>query len=209
MNTTMKKVIVLLSCVLAISSASAQGKKGWLVYELGIGTSHYGNYSPMSVFSDPTGNYSLLATAYVSFGYRHNDGWFVGLTLNNDGGNTSFQSLNESFTNSSVMIDLRKVFELGDRIELEAGVDLGLLIHRNSFDYFNDHFSFTRLGFSACSQMGVNYLIKENQTIGIRALFPCYGAMLSDKPELPTGLLANDKTQTIGYSLQVGYGIRF
>lgn len=205
----MKKLIVMLACVLAISAASAQEKKGCMAFELGIGTTHYGNYSPMSVFSDPTDSYSLLATEYVSFGYRHCNGWFVGLTLNNDGGSTSFRSLNESFTNSSVMVDLREFFEMGDRIELETGVALGLLIHRNFFDYDNDHYSFTRFGGSARFMMGLNYLIKENQFIGIRAMFPCYGAMWGDKPELPTGLLANDKTQTIGYSLQVGYGIRF
>lgn len=205
----MRKIIVMLACVLAIGAASAQEKKGCMSFELGIGTTHFGNYSPLSVFADPTDSYSMLATEYVSFGYRHNNGWFVGLTLNNNGGSTSFQSLNESFTNSSAMIDLREFFKLGGRVELETGVALGLLIHRNTFDYDNDHYSFTRLGTSACFLLGLNYLIKENQTIGIRALFPCYGAMLSDKPELPTGLLANDKTQTIGYSLQVGYGIRF
>lgn len=205
----MKKVIVMLACALAISAASAQEKKGSMAFELGIGTTHYGNYSPMSVFADPTDSYNLLATEYVSFGYRHSDGWYVGLTLNNDGGNTSFRSLNESFTNSSVMVDLREFFKLGDKIELETGVALGLLIHRNSFDYNNDHYSFTRFGGSGRFTLGMNYLIAENRTIGIRAMFPCYGAMWGDKPELPAGLLANDKTQTIGYSLQLCYGIRF
>ena len=205
----MKKVIFLLACVLAISTASAQEKKGCMAFEFGIGTTHYGNYSPMSVFSDPTDNYSLLATEYLSFGYRHSNGWFVGLALNNDGGSTSFQSLNESFTNSFVMLDLREFFELGNRIELETGVALGLLIHRNSFDHDNDHYSFTRFGGSAYFLLGMNYLIKENRTIGIRAMFPCYGALWGESPELPTGLEATNKTQSVGYSLQVGYGIRF
>ena len=205
----MKQLIIMLACLLAISAATAQEKKGCMTFELGIGTTNYGNYSPMSVFTDPTDSYSLLATEYVSFGYRHNNGWFVGLTLNNDGGNTSFQSLNESFTNSSVMIDLREFFKLADKVELEAGVALGMLIHRNSFDYDNDHYSFTRYGGSTRFMLGLNYLIKDNQTIGMHVMFPSYGAMWGDKPELPTGLRANDNTQSIGYSLQIGYGIRF
>ena len=205
----MKKIIVMLACVLAIGAASAQEKKGGLVFECGIGTTRYGNYSAMSVFADPSDSYSLLPTKYVTFGYRHSDGWFVGLTLNNDGGNTSFQTLNERFINSNILLDLRRFFTMTDRIELVTGVEMGLLIHRNTFDYDNDHYSFRRHGMSARYLMGLNYQLTKNQIFGIRVLLPFYGSLTGDKPELPTGLSANDKTRSIGCGFQFGYGIEF
>ena len=60
----MKQLIIMLACLLAISAATAQEKKGCMTFELGIGTTNYGNYSPMSVFTDPTDSYVRVAPSY-------------------------------------------------------------------------------------------------------------------------------------------------
>lgn len=205
----MKKVIVLLACVLAISTASAQEKKGGFAIEAGVGTAHFGNFSPVSVFTDPTDSYGLVASEHISAGYYGNSGWYMGLTLGQVGGSTSFQNLNETFFDINALFDIRRCIKLNDKFELEAGAAIGLLVHNNAFDYANEHYSFTRYGASGHFSMGLNCLLKDGQYIGFRAMFPTFGSFISDKPALPTGLEATNKTQSVGYSLQVSYGIRF
>lgn len=204
----MKRYLILVMCMVAIAT-SAQEKKGGFAFEVGAGTAHFGNFSPVSVFSDPTDSYGLVAAEHISAGYYGNSGWFMGLTLGHDGGSTSFQNLNETFFDFNALFDIRRCIKLNDKFELEAGVAIGLLVHNNAFDYANDHYSFTRYGAGGHFSMGLNYMLRDDQYIGLRATFPSFGSFLSDKPALPTGLVATDKTQSIGYGLQVSYGFRF
>ena len=204
----MKRILVLAMCLASIV-ANAQEKKGGFAFEAGAGTAHFGNYSPVSVFADPTDSYGLVASDHISLGYKKSSGLYMGLTLIYDGGNTSFQNLNETFFDVNALFDIRRSLKLNDRFELEAGVAVGLLVHSNAFDYAGDHYSFTRYGTSGHFSMGLNYNLKDGQYIGFRATFPSFGSFLDDKPALPTGLDATDKTQFSGYGLQVSYGIRF
>lgn len=204
----MRRYLILAMCMVALA-ASAQEKKGGFAFEVGVGTAHFGNFSPVSVFSDPTDSYGLVASEHVSIGYYKKSGWFMGLTLGHDGGSTSFQNLNETFFDINALFDIRRCIKLNDKFELEAGVAIGLLVHNNAFDYANDHYSFTRYGASGHFSMGLNYMLKDGQYIGFRATFPSFGSFLSHKPALPTGLVATDKTQSVGYGLQVSYGFRF
>jgi len=204
----MKRIFVLAMCIAAMV-ANAQDKKGGFAFEVGLGTSHFGNYSPVSVFADPTDSYGLVTSEHFSVGYYSNSGWFMGLTLNYDGGSTSFQNLNEMFFDINALFDIRQCLKLNDKFELEAGVAIGLLVHNNAFDYAGDHYSFTRYGASGHFSMGLNYMLKDGQYIGFRATFPSFGSFLSDKPTLPTGLVATDKTNISGYGLHMSYGVRF
>ena len=203
----MKKVFLLVICFFTLV-VNAQEKKSGFALELGIGTSNYGNMSPISIFADPTAGYNLIASEYISVGYCNN-GWFVGLTLDYDGGNTSFQNLNEKFFNINTMVDIRRYFKLNDMFELEAGLALGLLVHNNFFDYANEYYSYSRYGASGYAYMGLNYNLAQNRYIGIHVRYPYMGSFLDSKPTLPIGLEANNNTQMVGYSLQLSYGIKF
>ena len=194
---------------MAAMVANAQEKKGGFAFEVGLGTAQFGNFSPVSVFADPTDRYGMVTSEHLSVGYYESSGWFMGLTLVHDGGNTSFQDLNETFFDLNALFNIRHYFKLSDRFELEAGVAVGLLVHNNAFDYAGEHYSFTRYGSSGHFSMGLNYRLNGGQYIGFRATFPSFGSFLNDKPALPTGLVATDKTQFSGYGLQVSYGIRF
>jgi len=204
----MKRILVIAMCMAAIM-ASAQEKKGGFAFEAGAGTAQFGNYSPVSVFADPTDNYGLVASEHISMGYYGNTGWFMGLTFGYTGGSTSFQNLNETFFDVNALFDIRRCLKLNDRFELEAGMAIGLLVHNNAFDYAGGHYTFTRYGTSGHFSMGLNYMLKEGQYIGFRATFPSFSAFLNEKSSLPAGLIATDKTQFSGYGLQVSYGIRF
>ena len=205
----MKKTLVMLACLLSICVATAQEKNGGFAFEAGAGTAHFGNYSPVSVFADPADSYGLVASEYISMGYYGNEGWFMGLTLGYDNGNTSFLNLSETFFDVNALFDIRRCLKLNDKFELEAGVAIGLLVHNNAFDYANDHYSFTRYGVSGHFSMGLNYMLNEGRYVGFRATFPCFGSFINDIPTLSTGLVASDKAQFVGYGLQVSYGIRF
>ena len=204
----MKRLYLLAICFVAMA-ANAQEKKGGFALEVGVGTSNYGNLSPVSVFADPTDSYGFVATEHISVGYYNNNGWFMGLMIDGSGGNTSFQNLNETFLNINTMFDIRRSFKLNDKFDLEVGVAIGLLVHNNFFDYADEHYSYTRYGTSGFASLGLNYKVADNQYIGISARLPYFGSFLDDKPGLPTGLEANNKTQIVGYSLQLSYGIRF
>lgn len=204
----MKRFLILAMCLAAIV-ANAQEKKDGFSFEVGLGTSYFGNYSPVSSFADPTDSYGLVASEHISVGYNKNSSWFMGLTLIHDGGNTSFQNLNETFFDVNALFDIRRCLKLNDKFELEAGVAMGLLVHNNAFDYAGDHFSFTRYGASGHFSIGLNYNLNDGQYIGFRATFPSFGTFLNNKPSLPTGLVANEQTRLSGYGLQLSYGIRF
>lgn len=204
----MKRYILFLVCMVAFA-ANAQEKKGGFAVEIGMGTSYYGNYSSVSVFADPTDSYHLVASDYIAAGYYDRKGWFAGVSLGSDGGNTAFLNRNERFSNYNIMLEIRDYFKLNECLEIEAGVAFGLLVHNNRFEYANELFSFTRLGACGHLSTGLNYIFKENHYIGIRAIFPRYGLLFSEKPELPTGLEANRTSQFVGYSLQLSYGIMF
>ena len=113
------------------------------------------------------------------------------------------------FKSKTFKTAMNRYNKLNDKFELEAGVAIGLLVHNNAFDYAGDHYTFTRYGASGHFSMGLNYNLHDGQYIGFRATFPSFGSFLNDKPTLPTGLVATDKTQFSGYGLQVSYGIRF
>lgn len=204
----MKRLFLLAICFVAMA-ANAQEKKGGFALEVGVGTSNYGNLSPVSVFADPTDSYGLVAAEHISVGYYNNKGWFMGLMVDCSAGNTIFQNLNEGFVNINTMFDIRRSFKLNDKFDIEAGVAIGLLVHNNSFDYANEHHSYTRYGSSGFASLGLNYKVSENQYIGLSARFPYFSSFMDDKPSLPTGLEATNKSQTVGYSLQLSYGIRF
>lgn len=204
----MKRVVLFLICMMAFAT-NAQEKQGGFAAEIGMGAAHYGNYPSVSVFADPTDNYRLIASEQIAVGYHGPKGWFAGLSLGGDGGNTAFLNRNERFSNYNIMLEIRDYFKLNERLEIEAGVAFGLLVHNNRFEYANELFSFTRLGACGHLSTGLNYIFKENHYIGIRAIFPRYGLLLDNKPNLPMGLEATDKTQSVGYSLQLIYGIRF
>lgn len=205
----MKKVIVMVACLLAIGAASAQEKNSGLMFSGGFGMSNYGNFPSVSVFADQTDAYGLIPSEQISVGYCHNKSWFVGLTLNYDNGSTSFQNLNERFKNTAILFDIRDYYPLGDKFELEVGAATGWLIRNNSFDYVGDHYSFTRHGFIGYFSLGLNYLFKEGHTIGVRAILPCYGWLQGEKPALPTGLVANEQNRLSGYGIQLSYGVMF
>ena len=66
----MKIIMILLACFLTIGAATAQEKKGGFALDLGMGTSQFGNYSPLSVFADPTESYTLNPAEHLSLGYQ-------------------------------------------------------------------------------------------------------------------------------------------
>lgn len=205
----MKKVMILLTCVLTIGAATAQEKKGGFALDLGLGTSQFGNYSPLSVFADPTDTYALIPAEHLSLGYHDGNGWFYGLTLGLRSGNTAFQDKNENFMDISMLLDIRDYFKLTDKLELEVGITGGLLVHNNFFDFMGEHFSPTQLGYEGYLQVGLNYLFKEGHYFGIRAMYPHVGALGNSFPSLPDGVMNNQKKVFTGYSIQLNYGIRF
>lgn len=205
----MRKILVMLACMLAIGTMSAQEKKGGFSFEGGVGTACFGNYSPVSVFADGTDRYSLVGLSHASFGYYGKSGWFMGLSLDGASGSTAFNGFNESFDHITAMYDIRCIRKVSSKLELEAGVAIGLLVQNNSFDYAGNLYSFSRLGVSGQCQLQLNYLFTENLYMGFRIAYPCVGALMGDKPSLPAGLMPNEKTQFSGYNMSVNFGFRF
>jgi hypothetical protein len=205
----MKKVIVVLVALLTTFAASAQEKKGGFALELGLGQSQFGNYSALSAFADPTEGYDFLPAEHITAGYYNGNGWFYGLTLGVRSGNTVFQNLNENFADFSFLLDIRDYFKLTNKMELEVGVAGGLLMHKNSFDYMDQHYSPTRLGYEGHLTLGLNYLFKEGHYLGIRAMIPQFGTLMDAPAGLPEGLTPNSRIMLSGCTFQLNYGIRF
>ena len=204
----MKRYILLAACLMAVS-AMAQEKTSGLTAELGFGFSHYGNYPAVSVLSDPTPSYSMVATNEISIGYRNKTNFFYGLTYNMAGGNTAMYEHNENFTNQHILLTLRGYQPLGHRFELAAGVNAGLLIHTNNIDLLGQRENYTRYGYAGSFSLGVNYSLTPKTYVGLTATLPLVNDYFGEKPTLPAPYTVNPKTSTTGFGLMLTVGGRF
>lgn len=199
-------------CMAAIGNA--QEKKGGIRFETGLGFTCFGNYPAVSVFTDPVDKYGLIPTDHFTLGYRTSYNFFYGLTVGSRGGYTSYRELDEVLFDIDVMADLRLIYPIGSRTELELGVSAGLLIHNNSFDFANDTYSFSRTGFAGHFTAGLNYNLSSRVYVGVHLQCPYGGTLWGDKAELPAAVQAvgyestNIKT-LYGYGVQFKWGFKF
>ena len=203
----MKKVIVMLACVLAIGAASAQenSKK----FELGcnIGMTTFTNYSGISLFQDATDSYSNWSEA-IHLGYRSNNSLF-GIQFQYAILNTSAIALNETaiWWNFSPM--LRHYIPIGGNWETLLGLKFGFSVMTNGFEYLGDNYARTRLGIDGEFETGILYRFNSGNYVGLRAAFNVNGSHFDKDLNLPAGLVANDKRTFGGYSLMLQYGLSF
>lgn len=141
----MKKVIVMLACVLAIGAASAQ-ENNTKKFELGcnIGMTTFTNYSGISLFQDATDSYSNWSEA-IHLGYRINN-TLLGIQAQYAILNTSAIALNETAMWWNFSLMLRHYIPIGGNWETLLGLRFGFSVLENSFKYLGDDYSRTRLG---------------------------------------------------------------
>lgn len=201
----MKKAIVMLAAVLAISAASAQ--ENTKKFELGcnIGMTTFTNYSGISLFQDATDSYSNWSEA-IHFGYRINNSLF-GIQFQYAILNTSAIALNETaiWWNTSLM--LRHYIPIGGNWETLLGLRFGFSVLENGFKYLGDDYSRTRLGIDGEFETGILYRFNSGNYVGLRAAFNVNGSHFDKDLNLPAGLVANDKRTFGGYSLMLQYGL--
>lgn len=201
----MKKVIVMLACVLAISAASAQ--ENTKKFELGcnIGMTTFTNYSGISLFQDATDSYSNWSEA-IHLGYRINN-TLLGIQAQYAILNTSAIALNETAMWWNFSLMLRHYIPIGGNWETLLGLRFGFSVLENSFKYLGDDYSRTRLGMNGEFETGILYRFNSGNFVGLRAAFNVNGSHFDKDLNLPAGLVANDKRTFGGYSLMLQYGL--
>ena len=203
----MKKVIVMLACVLATVASNAQ--ENTKKFELGcnIGMTTFTNYSGISLFQDATDSYSNWSEA-IHLGYRVNN-TLLGIQAQYAILNTSAIALNETviWWNTSLM--LRHYIPIGGNWETLLGLKFGFSVMANSFEYLGDNYARTRLGMNGEFETGILYRFDSGNYVGLRAAFNVNGSHFDKDLNLPTGLVANDKRTFGGYSLMLQYGLSF
>lgn len=203
------KRIILLIFGLATIVANAQEKESGIMAEFSFGSMRYGNYPAVSAFSDSTSAYGMIPAMQLSVGYRFEDNWFLGVSAKYDGGNSSFRDLDEKFANLGVLIDVRHYFKLSKSLELEFGAAAGLLVHKNTFRYLDQEHTVLRLGFGGRLFTGINYEIRQNHYIGIKATLYHVGVLSDVREGIPVELNANTGSGIFGHSLLFSYGVKF
>lgn len=208
----MKKTLAIISVLLIYTMAVAQETKGGFALEIGYGASTFGNYSALSAFEDHTERQTAISAEHLSAGYYHPNGYFIGMTANIEQGKTSMLQFGETFTNLYAMIDIRNYYKLGEKISLESGVALGLLIHLNTYNDNNDPNSIStssRYGMGGHFATGLHYAISEDCTIGVRVLFPQSGILLGESKQKLHGLEPNRHNHLASHSVQMNVFRRF
>ncbi|MBQ9440230.1 MAG: outer membrane beta-barrel protein [Paludibacteraceae bacterium] len=203
----MKKVIVMLACVLATVASNAQ--ENTKKFELGcnIGMTTFTNYSGISLFQDATDSYSNWSEA-IHLGYRVNNTLF-GINFQYGILNTSDLAMNETAVWWDFAPMLRHYVNVGGNWETFLGVKFGLSVWSNNFKYLGDDYSRTRLGMHAELETGIQYCFNSGNYIGLRASFNVNGTNFEKDMNLPTGVVTSDKRAFGGYSLMMQYGVRF
>lgn len=204
----MKKVIVMLACVLAIGAASAQENKTQK-FELGanVGITTFNNYSALSLFQDAADSYSNWSES-IHFGYRM-DNTMYGLKFGYSLFSTSAVAVNERCNQLNFGVMLRRYAKINNRFEGLFGLGFNATYWGNTFSYLGDDYSRSRWGMDAEFEIGLNYVLEDGNYFGVRAGYTVSGSTFKKDLDLPTGLNANDKRTYGGYTLSLQYGIRF
>ena len=203
----MKKVFVMLACVLAIGAAGAQENRS-KKFELGAsyGMITFNNYSALSLFQDATPSYTAWGET-IHFGYRRNNG-MLGLRFNCATFNTSAIALNETSGPLGLNLMLHRDVNISKHFEVGFGVSCGLAAWVNTFSYQGINYSRVRWCTNGECEIGLNYF-NDIGYVGLRAGIIVTGRNSKKDMDLPAGLVANERKNFDGYSITMQYGVRF
>lgn len=204
----MKKVIVMLACVLVIGAVGAQ-ENNTKKFEFGanIGMNTLTNYSALSLFRDATDSYTNW-NEVIHFGCRENSTLY-GVKFGYSVFNTSAVGVNEMCHQMNFGVMLRRYAKISDRFEALFGLGFNAIYWSNGFSYLGNDYSRTRWGMDGEFEIGLNYVFEGGNYFGIRAGYTVTGSTFKKDLDLPAGLNANDKRFYGGYTLSLQYGIRF
>ena len=203
----MKKVIIMLACVLAIGAAGAQENKS-KKFELGVGfgMTTFNNYSALSLFQDAMPSYIAWGET-IHFGYRRNNG-MLGLKFNCATFNTSAITLNETSGPLGFSLMVRHDASISKHFEIIFGVSCGLTAWVNTFSYQGTEYSRVRWCTNGECEIGLNYF-NDIGYVGLRAGIIVTGRDSKKEMDLPAGLVANVRKNFDGYFIAMQYGVRF
>ena len=204
----MKKVIVMLVCVMSIGAAGAQENKS-KKFELGAsyGMITFNNYSALSLFQDATPSYTAWGET-IHLGYRTNNG-MLGLRFNFATFNTSAIALNETSGPLGLSFMLRHDASISKHFEVGFGVSCGLAAWVNTFSYQGLDYNRVRWCANGECEIGLNYTFNDISYVGLRVGIIVMGRTSQTDMDLPVGLVANERKNFDGYSIAMQYGIRF
>ena len=206
----MKKVIIMLACVMAIGAAGAQENKS-KKFELGFGFSMttFNNYSALSLFQDATPSYTAWGET-IHFGYRRNNG-MLGLRFNCATFNTSAIALNETSGPLGLNLMLHRDVNISKHFEVGFGVSCGLAAWVNTFSYLGLDYNRVRWCTNGEFEMGLNYMIDDIGYFGLRVGITITGREFNKDMDmdLPVDLVANVRKNFDGYFIAMQYGVRF
>lgn len=196
-------IIAMVACFVA--NGQEFSREGRWQGEFATGLTTFGNYPAMSLFQDPTDKYSNCIGFQYTLGYYFDNSWLLGLTVNKTSGYTSQLSLEESFELYSVLLDIRNYYGLTERITVESGVAVGLLVGNNRYVHLDEVTKAARYGVRGCVSLGLNYQVTPATHVGLQLNLPDISGFFTEV-DVPAGLVPTKHALGVGYSLMLTLG---
>ena len=173
-------------------------------FETDLGLYHILNYSSASIFPDEKETYSAPLVG-LNIGIVDSSGSLFGIGIQSTNIHTSQLNCNEISKQIGFLLSVAYSKCVVQNLSVTMCFLIGVASVRNDFEYFDEKFSFKRIGAMSKVKMQFKYRISGN------SYFSCGGGLdvlvLSNKKiDLPEGLTSNPINDQTGCFFEISYG---
>lgn len=173
-------------------------------FETDLGLYHILNYSSASIFQDEKETYSAPFVG-LNIGIVNSSGSLFGIGIQSTYIHTSLFNCNEISKQTGFLLSVAYSKSVVQNLSITMSFFIGVASVRNDFEYFDEKFSFKRIGAMSKVKMQLKYRISR------KSYFSFGGGLdvlvLSNKKiDLPEGLTPNPINDQTGCFFEIAYG---
>lgn len=206
----MKKLLICLLVLGSISFAHAQNVSGdsskWMMH-WGVGMNNAIGYPSISLFDDVTESYrDLSGSLFIGRVQGRDSNSFFGLDFSVMRGNT-IQPYQEKYALYSVMASSRRYMPISDKLNVWAGLSVGMGMLKNSYTDIKQTDVYRFLGITSF-EGGFTVNIFKHMFVGIDASY-FLAPLKKHDYEVPAAATKNHNEDITGFQFKLSFGSRF
>ena len=173
-------------------------------FETDLGLYHILNYSSASIFQDEKETYSAPFVG-LNIGIVNSSGSLFGIGIQSTYIHTSLFNCNEISKQTGFLLSVAYSKSVVQNLSITMSFFIGVASVRNDFEYFDEKFSFKRIGAMSKVKMQFKYRISR------KSYFSCGGGLdvlvlSNNNKNLPEGLTPNPINDQTGCFFEIAYG---
>ena len=175
-----------------------------IFFETDLGLYHILNYSSASIFQDEKETYSAPLVG-LNIGVADSSGSLFGIGIQSTNIHTSLLNCNEISKQIGFLLSVAYSKDVVQNLSITMSFLIGVASVRNDFEYFDEKFSFKRIGAMSKVKMQLKYRISRNSYFSFGGGLDVL-VLSNKKIDLPEGLTANPINDQTGCFFEIAYG---